>query len=214
MDLERSLREVFIDDEIVAVGKGKAGGDIIQKVRGKSGRLAGIILWEAKRAKWSPSWIEKLKEDIKTESATVAVLVTTELPKEIENFQITGAIIVTSHHYAFPLASILRRFILQIAVTKQMANSAHENFEQLYEYLQSDAFRHRFESFAEGIAGMSSDLEYEKNAMERIWKKREAQIKKMQLNAARMYGELQGIVGHALPDIKMFSLPDGEEHES
>ena len=77
----------------------------------------------------------------------------------------------------------------------------------LYEYLQSEAFRHRFEAFAEGIVNMESDLDYERRAMERVWKKREVQIKKMKINAARMYGELQGAVGNALPDIKILSLP-------
>ena len=49
--------------------------------------------------------------------------------------------------------------------------------------------------------------------MERVWKKREGQIKKVELNAARMYGELQGVMGNALPDIKSLSLPDGNEKE-
>ena len=49
--------------------------------------------------------------------------------------------------------------------------------------------------------------------MERVWKKREMQIKKTLLNVSRMYGELQGVMGNALPDIKTLSLPQGEEKE-
>jgi len=50
--------------------------------------------------------------------------------------------------------------------------------------------------------------------MERVWKKREIQIKKTLLNASRMYGELQGVMGNALPDIKTFSLPQGDKKKN
>jgi len=122
-------------------------------------------------------------------------------------------VIVSSYKSAIPLASVLRRSVLYLAVAKQTAANKDENLELLYEYLQSESFRHRFESFAEGVSEMQNDLDYEKRAMERVWKKREVQIKKTLLNASRMYGELQGVMGNALPDIKTFSLPQGDEKE-
>jgi len=106
-----------------------------------------------------------------------------------------------------PLASLIRRSVLQTAVAKDTAANKDEKLEMLYEYLQSEAFRHRFESFAEGIKEMQDDLDYERRAMERIWKKRETQIKRMSINSSRMYGELQGVMGNALPEIKTFALP-------
>lgn len=209
LDFESLLLNTFSDDEIIPVAKGKLGADIIHKVKGKSGRLAGIILWETKRAKWKPGWTAKLREDARNEGAAVAVLVTTELPKDIENFQLSGGIIITSYIHVLPLAGILRRSLLQIALAKQTSANKDENLELLFEYFQSDAFRHRFEAFAEGISQMQTDLDYEKRAMERVWKKRDIQIKKMIINASRMYGELQGIIGNTLPDIKVLSLPGG-----
>jgi hypothetical protein len=208
LDLENSLREIFTDDEIEAVGKGQLGGDIIQKVKGKSGRVAGIILWETKRAKWSSTWFSKLREDSRRVGASVSILLSIDLPKDIQDFQLTEGVIVCSYKYAVPLASIVRRSVLQIAVAKQTAANKDENLELLYSYIQSESFRHRFEAFAEGIKEMEEDLEYEKRAMERVWKKREGQIKKTLINASRMYGELQGVMGNALPDIKTFSLPE------
>lgn len=133
------------------------------------------------------------------------------MPPEITDFKLTGGVVVCSYKSALPLAGVLRRSILYLAVTKQTAEHKDENLELLYEYLQSEAFRHRFESFAEGVSGMQEDLEYEKRAMERIWKKRETQIKKTLINASRMYGELQGVMGNALPDIKLLSLPEGDK---
>ena len=211
LDLEKGLEIACPDDKIIPVRKGARGADIIQKVRGKSGRIAGVILWETKRAKWSPSWIAKLREDTRKEDASVAVLVSINLPANIDNFKQERGIIICSYHYALPLAGVLRRSILQIAVAKQTAESKDENLEMLYQYLQSEAFRHRFEAFAEGIVQMQDDLESEKRSIERVWKKRETQIRKTLINASRMYGELQGTMGNALPDIKTLSLPGETE---
>jgi len=213
LDFENLLGQTFLDDEIIPVGKGKQGGDIIQKVKGKSGRVAGIILWETKRAKWSPKWLSKLREDARSESATFAILISTNLPPDINDFKLTGGVIVCSYKSAIPLASVLRRSVLHLAVAKQTAANKDENLEFLYDYLQSESFRHRFESFAEGVNEMQSDLDYEKRAMERVWKKREVQIKKVLLNVSRMYGELQGVMGNALPDIKTLSLPQGDKEK-
>lgn len=210
LDLERMLKETFPDDEIVPVGKGQKGGDVIHRVRGKSGRVAGVILWESKRAKWSYSWLPKLREDARKEGANPCVLLSMDLPSEISDFKLVDGVMICSYKSALPLAAILRRSVLQIAVAKQTAANKDENLELLYEYLQSEAFRQRFESFAEGVVEMQNDLETEKRSMERVWKKREFQTKKMLLNASRMYGELQGVMGNALPDIKTFSLPEGE----
>jgi hypothetical protein len=112
--------------------------------------------------------------------------------------------------YVLPLAGLIRRSLLQIAVAKQTAATKEESLEQLFGYLQSETFRHRFEAFAEGVEMMREDLAYERRVMERVWKKREMQITKMAQNSSRMYGELQGVMGNALPDIKLYSLPDGE----
>lgn len=207
LDLEKELREAFIYDDISEVGKGVQGADIIQHVKGQSGRMAGIILWETKRAKWSPTWLPKLREDGRKTEASVCVLVCENLPKDITNFQLIEGILVTSMECVLPLASLVRRSILQTAVAKDTAAHKDEKLEILYDYLQSEAFRHRFESFAEGVKEMQIDLNYERRAMERIWKKRETQIKRMSINASRMYGELQGVMGNALPEIKTFSLP-------
>lgn len=208
LNIERILHEAFPDDEILAVAKGKEGGDILQKVKGRSGRLAGIILWETKHAKWTPSWLPKLRENARQDSAGVAVLVSTNLPRDISDFQLIDGVIVCSDKHVIALATILRRSVLQIAVAKQTAQHKDENLELLYEYIQSESFRQRFEAFAEGIREMQEDLEYEKRAMERVWKKRDIQIKKSLIHASRMYGELQGVMGNALADIKTFSLPE------
>ena len=210
LDLEEKLRNSFIYDEISPIGKGVQGADILQTVRNQGGKVAGIILWETKRAKWTPSWIPKLKEDGRKNDATITVLVCENLPNDIEYFKVIDGVLVSSTPYSVHLASILRRSLMQIAVAKSGALHKDEKLQMLYEYIQSDAFRNRFEAFADGVKAMEEDLLTERRSMERIWKKRETQLKRMQLNTSRMFGELQGVMENSLPDIKTLKLDSGD----
>ena len=210
LDLENNLKVAFPEDEITPVGKGVAGGGIVQKVKNRAGKIAGTIIWETKRAKWSRSWLPKLRGDTRSAGATLAVLVSENLPADIDTFSVVDGILVTSYKYALSLASLLRRSVMQIASAKFLASTKVEDLQILHEYLQSDAFRHRFEAFFEGVKAMEEDLMGEKRSMERIWKKREVQIRKLGGSASNMYGELQGIMGKSLPDIKSLSLDSGD----
>ena len=54
---------------------------------------------------------------------------------------------------------------------------------------------------------MQEDLNKEKRSITKLWEKREEQITGAVQNTARMYGELQGIIGNALPDVPTLELP-------
>lgn len=212
VDLEEQLRVNFPTDIIEGIAKGTKGGDILQTVRNSQGKVAGIILWETKRAKWTPSWLAKLREDTRKVNASSAILVTEDLPKEIESFGPVDGVVVTSYKYILPLAVIVRRGIMATAAAKSAAENKDENLEMVYNYLQSDAFKHRIEGYVESITSMKMDLDYEKRAMERIWKKREMQIVKAESSMSKLTGELEGLMGSSFPTIKNLSLDGGEDN--
>jgi hypothetical protein len=214
VDLEEQLSTSFPTDLIEPVAKGTKGGDIVQVVRNSMGKTAGSILWETKRAKWSPSWLAKLREDARKVSATASILVTEELPKDIQNFGFIESVLVTNYIFAVSLAVLVRRGIMQTAAAKSAAENKDETLEMVYQYLQSDAFRHRIEGYVESISTMRIDLESEKRSMERIWKRREMQIVKAESSMAKLTGELEGIMGSAFPTIKQLSLDSGNDDES
>ena len=55
--LEQQLAEAFPFDAITEVKKGVRGGDAVHTVTTRSGQVAGVVLWEAKRAQnWSRQW--------------------------------------------------------------------------------------------------------------------------------------------------------------
>jgi hypothetical protein len=53
---------------------------------------------------------------------------------------------------------------------------------------------------------MRQELEAEKRALTTCWKKREKQLERVLLSTSGLYGDLQGIIGSTLPEIKSMSL--------
>jgi hypothetical protein len=78
--------------------------------------------------------------------------------------------------------------------------------EMLYNYLIGHEFKQKIEAIVEVFTTMREDLEKEKNVMERVWKKREMQLTRLAVNTSRMYGEMQGLVGSALPTVAGLEL--------
>lgn len=213
LDLEEQLKNAFPTDSIEPVAKGVKGGDIVQIVKNSMGKVAGTILWETKRAKWTPSWLPKLREDARKVSASSSILVSEDLPKEIKSFGFVDSVLVTSYPYAVSLAVIVRRGLMQTAAAKSAAESKDETLEMVYQYLQSDAFRHRIEGYVESISLMKVDLDSERRSMERIWKRREMQITKAELSISKLSGELEGIMGSSFPTVKNLRLGNGIEDD-
>lgn len=208
LDLEQQLRDNWPSDEVLPVPKGVEGADIWQKVRNRHGQTAGAIVWEAKRTKaWNNAWLPKLREDVRTMNANCAIIISDVLPQGIETFGLVDGVWVTCYRYAIPLAQVLRDGILRVAIAKATTAHKDEKLEALYSYLTDPGFRHRFEAQVEAIIELKTDLDTEQRTMTRLWKKKEIQINRMTKNIASLYGELQGILGNALPGIR------GLEHE-
>lgn len=209
VDLEEQLIQSFPTDSIEPVAKGARGGDIVHVVKNSMGKIAGSILWETKRAKWTPAWLAKLREDTRKVGASSSILVSEDLPKEITNFGFVDGVLVTTYPYAISLAVLVRRGLMQTAAAKSAAESKDETLEMVYQYLQSDSFRHRIEGYVESISTMRIDLDSEKRSMERIWKRREMQIVKAESSISKLAGELEGIMGSSFPTIKSLRLDSG-----
>ena len=212
LDLESLLRSQFPIDEIEPVPKGIKGADIMQKIRDRSGRYCGTIVWESKHTKaWNDGWLSKLKDDQREVKAEIAVLVTETLPKGVESFAHVEGVWVTSYLLSIALASVLRTSLIELAQHKLSIVGKSEKMEVLYNYLSGPEFRQRIEAIVESFKSMKEDLDQEKRAMMKIWAKREKQIEKIVNNTVGMYGDMQGIIGASLPQIKSLELTDGSE---
>jgi hypothetical protein len=118
LNLEEALAKAFPQDEVREVPKGIRGADLIHVVKDRNGQVIGTIIWETKNAKWSPGWIEKLKEDQRAAKADIAILATVHLPEDIEHFALKSNIWVTSTKSMLELEQELRYQLYQVATTK------------------------------------------------------------------------------------------------
>ncbi len=210
LELEQLLRELFPSDTIEPIGKGKFGADIAQKVRDQYGRLCGVLLWESKHTKtWQNDWLPKLREDLRTYKAHIAILATLTLPESISSFGMKDGIWVTNYDSLPGLAIALRQQLISVAYERNASSGKGEKMEMLYNYLIGHEFKQKIEAIVEVFTVMREDLEKEKIAFEKIWKKREMQLARLAVNTSRMYGEMQGLVGSALPDVRGLELDSG-----
>ncbi len=218
LELEDILRGAFPHDQIEGIAKGTRGADVLQRVCTHTGHLCGTIIWEAKRAhNWSDKWLQKLKDDRLRANADIAVLVSTVLPKDShESFYIIGDVWVTSDQVVRPVAETLRVILLESNKLRVANTSKNEKMEMIYNYLCSSNFSQKVRSVIEAFMTMKKDLDSEKNAMYKSWKKRESQLERVALSMSSMVGELQAIAQDSLPqldDIHQLSLPGGAETE-
>lgn len=217
LDLEERLEATFSLDQLKPVPKGVSGADLVQEVYDRRERYCGSIIWETKRTKsWNEDWIEKLKHDQRTANADIAVLLTRTLPKNCERFRQSSGVWVTNYACAIDLAIVLRNSLIEMATTKRAIAGKHSKIADLHDYLISASFRSRIEAVVETFISMKSDLEQEKRAYERIWKKRERQINKIVSNISCIAGDMEGIVDSSMLHIKSLDLPaltDGDDDE-
>jgi hypothetical protein len=206
--MEGLLRQQFPSDEIMPVPKGIHGGDVIHIVRDVSGAVCGIFLWESKRTKaWSDGWLPKRRDDQRAAKAQIAILVSLELPKDVETFRHIDGVWVTSVGCAIGLAHALRAGMLEVSAAKRALDGRNDKMEVLYKYFSGQEFRHRVEGIVEAFVTLREELEAEKRATQLRWAKREKQLDRAVAQTSGMYGDLSGIIGTALPHIETLDLP-------
>lgn len=108
LEIEKLLQQAFPEDRIEEVKKGQRGADIKHTIFDKRGRECGMILWETKNAQWNHAWIKKLREDQREAKAQLGVLVSADLPKEIEGFAYCEGVWITGHKLVAALATAIR----------------------------------------------------------------------------------------------------------
>jgi hypothetical protein len=194
--LEELLKTSFPFDQISEVGKGVRGADCIQLVRNSLGQEAGKIIYESKRTKdFNQEWIDKLKADMRSQGADIAVIVTQTFPKELDRFGEKDGVYICSFQEVKSVALLLRNAILKIYDTKKSQVNKGDKMSFLYDYLTSNEFSEQWKAVGEGFRQMRSSIQKERDAMEKLWKAREKQLEKVLLNAMHIKGCIEGIAG-------------------
>jgi hypothetical protein len=210
LEMEGLLSAAFPFDTVEEVRKGQRGADVVHTVCTRNGTDCGKIVWESKRAEnWSGAWIPKLKDDQQNIHAEIAVLVSTAFPFATqEPFVQHEGIWVVRPHAIRPVAEALRTVLIEAQKQRIISSGRNEKMEAMYDYLCSPPFAQKIRGVVDAYQAMRDDLEKEKAAMMRLWKKRETQLERITSNMMGMCGELQGIAEDSLPSLDFAgSLP-------
>jgi len=209
LTLQEELEAAFALDAIEEVRKGARGGDVIQRVMTRSGQLAGVLLWEAKRAKdWSPQWVTKLKDDMRAAGADVGILVSVGpcYPKNWQEgtlFDLHEDIWVTSWSTALQLATVLRSGLLEVHKQRVASAGKGEKMEAVYDYLTSSQFSNKLKAIYGAFHRMRQELEAEKTQTLQRWARREKQLQSGVAELVGVAGDIQGLAQQDLPLLEM-----------
>ena len=203
LDFEAKMRTEFPNDKISEVAKGVRGGDIVQEVWDRNGNKCGLLLWELKNTKaWSEQWIDKLKTDQRAITADYAVIVSETLPSGVDSAKYHKNVWITKKDFVIGLACALRMNLIQIAMARRANEGKKEKTDLLYSYLSGTEFRLRIEAITESFTNMQLEIEKEKRYFSNKWARDEKNIRQVIDNTYGMHGDLKGIVGNVLPQIK------------
>jgi hypothetical protein len=213
IELEERLRRTFPLDLIEEVKKGVRGGDVIHRVQSRSAAVAGVLLWETKRAAvWNAQWLSKLKEDMRSCAADVGVLVTmtTATPREWSpgtQFAVVDDVWVVTWPFALQVAELLRIAILDVHKQRVASAGTGEKMEAVYDYVTSPQFAQKLRGVAEAFRSIQRELESEKNQTLQRWARRERQLEAGKVALLGVAGDIQGLSQQELPRLELDSEP-------
>jgi hypothetical protein len=209
--LEELLRAAFPFDKITEVGKGVRGADCILTIRNNFGQECGRIIYESKRTQsFSQEWVEKLKNDMRSQGAMIAVIVTQAMPKDLDRFGDVNGVWVCSFAEVKALSHVLRDGIIRIFNATRSQENKGDKMNLLYNYLTSIEFSEQWKAIREGFLSMKQSIQKERDTMERLWKAREKQLEKVLLNAAHFRGSIEGIAGKDVIDVQLLEDEDDD----
>ncbi len=213
-DLKNALEQNFAIDDIADVPTGIKWADLIQTVKNNLGQASGTLVWESKNTKsWQDAWIMKLKEDNLKVNGNMPILVSTVLPKGLQNFGMIEEVMVCLPEYAVAVASLLRNQLLAISKVEKTHQWKDIKMEMLYRYLSSQEFSGKISMMVDVFSNLKSWIDTERRAMEKNWKKREKDLERATFAVTGMYGELESLMGQALPGAEKLELGAGDEED-
>lgn len=205
--IEEYLETTFPRDEVEEISKGKRGGDCVHIVKDHYGNRCGRILYESKRTKhFSYDWLPKIKDDMRLKQADLAVIVTEAFPDGMTRFgEVDGVWICTFLEFK-ALALLLRQNLSRIGEVLASQENKGDKMHMIYSYVTSNEFKQKLEAAFESYHEMQEDLIKEKTLLHAQWAKREKKLLKAMENLAALYGDVRGIAGGAIQEIKALEI--------
>src|SRR5688572_9778949 len=207
--IEEFLESTFPRDIIEEISKGKRGGDCVHVVRDQYENECGRILYESKRTKhFSYEWIAKIKDDMRLQGAELGVIVTEAFPEGITRFAQMEGIWICSFVEFKALSLLLRNNLIRIGEILAAQENKGDKMHMIYNYVTGNEFKQKLEAAFESYHDMQEDLVKEKTLFTSQWAKREKRLLKAMENLVCLYGDVRGIAGGAVQEIKALEMPE------
>ena len=207
--IEEYLTSSFPRDVIEEITKGKRGADCVHIVRDHYENECGRILYESKRTKhFSYEWIAKMKDDMRLKQADIGVIVTETLPDGKTRFCEMEGIWICSFIEFKALAHLFRHNLSRIGEVLAAQENKGEKMNLIYSYVTGNEFKQKLEAAFESYHDMQEDLQKEKVLFTSQWAKREKKLLKAMENLVCLYGDVRGIAGGAVQEIKALEFPE------
>jgi len=169
------------------VKKGKKGADLIITTH-----IGAKILIEAKDASgWKNDWIEKLKEDIKTEGADHGIIVSKRvMPSEAkgQKYRLAGHMVsIVDFNNLLPVLE-LRVHIAEQAIQSQLKlEGGKDKKDQLYAFVHSKNFENAIDTMLDSIEKQKEQLRTEENRSQKSFEDRRVLVDHLYTNFYRTF---------------------------
>jgi hypothetical protein len=114
---------------------------------------------------------------------------------------------------ALPLAIALRQQLEAVKQARVISANQSQVADDVYEYICGQEFQHFVTNTVVAAMTMKRELDAERTAAERLFKKREKQIDMQIRNLAGLYGGLQGIAGGAIQPVAALEAPADDDND-
>ena len=201
--VEDVLQLAFKNDDVREIKKGELGADCIQTVLNSSNIIAGIIVWESKRAKtWSSKWVTKVKTDRQREKGDFSVIVSDILPKGKSSMEsIDDLVWVCKFEHVKAMATLLRMALIRTTDKLIHSEGKEEKAVELYNYMTGDQFTQAMGLVRDSYIQDLSDIATEERSMKTRWNSRKKQAG-IRLDAmTNMFGNLK-VIANKIPAMK------------
>lgn len=194
--LEDLLRQAFPFDAVNPIGKGARGADCLLTVRNQFAQDCGSIVFESKRTQnFTTDWIEKLKNDMISCGADLAVIVTRAMPKEVTGFGELKGVYICGFSDVKAIVAMLRQALIKIYEARKSQENKGEKMVMLYDYLTGAEFMTSWKAMRDSFQNFRGLLQKERDDFERNWKKKEKMLEQIINNSLQISGSIEGISG-------------------
>jgi len=202
--VKERLIALFPFDEITDVKKGSRGADIIQTIRNSRGTVCGQIIYESKNTKgWNSEWIDKLQHDVHDQKADLGVLISQTLPKHIKTIGKEKSIWICGYTEFEGVAAMLREGVMNVFESKQSEDNKGDKMVMLYEYLNGNEFRQKWDAILNGFKNMKKSIDKQREYYNKTLAEQEQIANSILINANNFLGSIKGIAGSSMDEIKL-----------